>query len=149
MMKRQPSRVFLFVFGLIMVSAVVSIQAMAQSDEAPAVNSGHMAVQNSETTAATPVPAEQLANRCTATRKLSTKSPAWAGWGANPPNWRYQNAMQAGFSAASVPQLKLKWAFGIPSVKIVRSQPAIYGGRVYVGGNDGTVYSLDASTGCT
>ena len=95
------------------------------------------------------MPVEQLANRCTATRKLAAKSPAWAGWGANPANWRYQNAMQAGFSVASVPGLKLKWAFGIPNVKIVRSQPAIFGGRVYVGGNDGTVYSLDAATGCT
>jgi len=47
-----------------------------------------------------------------------------------------------------VPHLKLKWAFGIPNVRSVRSQPVIYDGRVYVGGLDGTVYSLDANSGC-
>jgi polyvinyl alcohol dehydrogenase (cytochrome) len=69
-------------------------------------------------------------------------------WGANDENWRFGWA-QAGVSAVDVPNLKLKWAFGIPNVKIVRSQPAEYNGRVFVGANDGTVYSLDAATGCT
>jgi polyvinyl alcohol dehydrogenase (cytochrome) len=52
-------------------------------------------------------------------------------------------------SGADVSRLQLKWAFGIPNVRIVRSQPAVFGGRVYVGGNDGTLYALDASSGCT
>lgn len=76
-------------------------------------------------------------------------APAWTGWGANPANWRYQNAMQARLPAVEVPELKLKWAFGIPNVKLVRSQPALYRGRLYLGANDGTLYSLDAATGCT
>jgi len=98
---------------------------------------------------ATPVPADQLANPCSAGMKpASANAPAWTSWGANPANWRFQPAAQAGLSAADVAQLKFKWAFGIPNVKIVRSQPAAYRGRVYVGGNDGTLYSLDASTGC-
>jgi hypothetical protein len=116
MMKRQPGRPFLLITGLIMVSAVLSVQALGQSDEAPR----QATAQNPETMVATPVPAEQLTNRCAAVRKLSSNRPAWAGWGANPPNWRYQNAMQAGFSVASVPGLRLKWAFGIPNVKIRR-----------------------------
>jgi len=100
--------------------------------------------------AASPAPADQLANRCSPDLKPSrANAPAWAGWGANAANWRYQVARQAGIAAADVPRLKLKWAFGIPNVRTVRSQPAIYAGRVYVGGMDGTVYSLDVSSGCT
>jgi polyvinyl alcohol dehydrogenase (cytochrome) len=99
---------------------------------------------------ATPVPADQLANRCAPDVKPgSPTAPSWMDWGANPANWRFQPAAEAGISAADVPHLKLKWAFGIPNVRIVRSQPAVYGGRVYVSGNDGSVYSLDAATGCT
>src|SRR5271156_5934572 len=30
----------------------------------------------------------------------------------------------------------------------MRSQPAVYRGRVFVGGQDGSVYALDAATGC-
>lgn len=148
-MRRRPFKLLLFIAALTLVTALFSIRANAQSDEAPGTTAQGVSAQDSEAIVATPVPAEQLANRCTATRKLATKNPAWAGWGANPANWRYQNAMQAAFSVQSVPGLKLKWAFGIPDVKIVRSQPAIYGARIYVGGNDGTVYSLDATTGCT
>ena len=99
---------------------------------------------------ATPVPADQLANRCAPDVKPgSPTAPAWPDWGANPANWRFEPAAAAGISAADVPRLKLKWAFGIPNVRMVRSQPALWGGRVYVSGNDGSVYSLDASTGCT
>ena len=99
---------------------------------------------------ATPVPADQLANRCAPDVKPGPpNAPSWTSWGVNLANWRFQPAAEAGISAADVPHLKLKWAFGIPNVRIVRSQPALYGGRVYVSGNDGSVYSLDASTGCT
>lgn len=92
---------------------------------------------------------DQLTNRCPDTLKpASANSPSWAGWSPTPANWRFQPEKAAGIPTSSVPKLKLKWAFGIPNVKIVRSQPAIYGGRVYLGGNDGTVYALDAKTGC-
>ncbi|MBZ5693777.1 MAG: PQQ-binding-like beta-propeller repeat protein [Acidobacteriia bacterium] len=101
-------------------------------------------------TFATQVPADRLANRCSADVKpKAANSPAWTGWGANPANWRYQTSLQAGIPAANVPRLKLKWAFGIPNVRIVRSQPAIFRGRVYVSGNDGSVYALNAASGCT
>jgi polyvinyl alcohol dehydrogenase (cytochrome) len=93
---------------------------------------------------------DQLTDRCPDTLKpASAKWPSWTGWSPTPANWRFQPEKEAGIPASSVPKLKLKWAFGIPNVKIVRSQPALYRGRIYVGGNDGTVYSLDAATGCT
>jgi polyvinyl alcohol dehydrogenase (cytochrome) len=128
------------VVSLAAASAFFAATAAAQS-ESPAAT---------QTATATPVPADQIANRCAPDVKPGPPSaPAWTGWGVNPANWRFQPAAEAGISAPDVPHLKLKWAFGVPDVRIVRSQPALYGGRVYVSGNDGSVYSLDAATGCT
>src|SRR5205823_8528183 len=73
----------------------------------------------------------------------------WNGWGVDVSNTRFQPAAQAGLSAADVPKLKLKWAFGFPNANSARAQPTIAGGRVFVGSQSGTVYALDAKTGCT
>ena len=40
--------------------------------------------------------------------------PMWNGWGDDASNRRFQNAKAAGLTAADVPKLKLKWAFGFP-----------------------------------
>ena len=42
----------------------------------------------------------------------------------------------------------MKWAFGFPNTVTAYSQPTVAGGRVYTGSNDGTVYALDAQSGC-
>jgi polyvinyl alcohol dehydrogenase (cytochrome) len=52
-------------------------------------------------------------------------------------------------SAADVPKLKLKWAFGIADVTQARSQPAVAGGRLFMASDSGVVYALDPKTGCT
>jgi polyvinyl alcohol dehydrogenase (cytochrome) len=72
----------------------------------------------------------------------------WNGWGQNLTNARYQDVAHAGFTAADVPRLKLKWAFGFPGDIQAMSQATIAAGRVFVGSIAGNVYSLDASTGC-
>jgi polyvinyl alcohol dehydrogenase (cytochrome) len=54
----------------------------------------------------------------------------------------------AGLSAADVPRLTLKWALGFPDASVAWSSPTVAGRRVYVGSQNGTVYSLDAKTGC-
>src|SRR5262249_28067635 len=64
-------------------------------------------------------------------------------------NTRYQPAGQARLTAADVPKLKLKWAFGFPNANRARSQPTIAGGRLFVANESGAVYSLDPKTGCT
>ncbi len=74
--------------------------------------------------------------------------PRWNGWGVTTANTRYQDGPMAGFTAAEVPRLRLKWAFGFPGELSSDSQPTVAGGRVYVGTQNGTVYSLSASTGC-
>ena len=61
---------------------------------------------------------------------------------------RCQPAAAARLTAAQVPQLKLKWAFGYPSGSSANAQPAIVAGRVFVGSDNGYFYSLDAKTGC-
>jgi polyvinyl alcohol dehydrogenase (cytochrome) len=140
-MSLQTRRICIFAAALVAASALSAPPTLAQQ------NSGAPAAAAAPP--ATPVPADQLANRCSADVKpIAMNAPAWTSWGVNPENWRFQPAAQAGLSAADVPSLKLRWAFGIPNVKIVRSQPATYRGRVYVGGNDGTLYSLDSATGC-
>jgi polyvinyl alcohol dehydrogenase (cytochrome) len=149
-MNAQSRTILRSMAAALAIAALFAASALAQSDEAPGANRQQPAAQVPGAPAASPVAADQLTNRCAADVKEGPASLAsWAGWGNNPANWRYQAATSAGFSAADVPRLKLKWAFGIPNVRIVRSQPAIYRGRVYLGGNDGTVYSLDAASGCT
>jgi polyvinyl alcohol dehydrogenase (cytochrome) len=94
--------------------------------------------------------AEKMTNRCTARADFADPSgaAAWNGWGADRGNTRSENAQAAGLSAGQVPQLKLKWAFGFPSGDSAYGQPSVVGGRVFVGSDNGYVYSLDAATGC-
>src|SRR5437868_3474886 len=85
--------------------------------------------------------------RCSASGPLAKNAASSNGW-SDAANTRFQSAKAAGLTAASVPKLKLKWAFGFPGVTTAFATPTIYGGRVFVGSADGTVYSLNASTGC-
>ncbi len=95
--------------------------------------------------------ADPNAGRCTtAARPLAESAtlPQWNGWGNDLTNSRFQSAAAAGLTAASVPKLTLKWAFGVPGVTAMSGQPTVFGGRVIVGSEAGTVYALDAATGC-
>ena len=86
-------------------------------------------------------------NRCPAPHAPAVDSgPIWNGWGGDLANTRFQN--DPGLSAADVPHLKLKWAFGYRAT-YVYGQPTLVGGRVYVTSSSGRVYSLDAKSGCT
>ena len=74
--------------------------------------------------------------------------PHWSGWGAGLRNQRFQSATAAGVRAEDVPRLQLKWAFGFPDDIWANAQPAVAGGRIFVGSAGGRVYSLNALTGC-
>jgi polyvinyl alcohol dehydrogenase (cytochrome) len=78
-----------------------------------------------------------------------TRGPQWSGWGVDTGNSRFQPAAAAGLTAADVPKLKLKWAFGFPNGTSAFAQPAVAGGRLFVGSDNGYVYALDAATGCS
>jgi polyvinyl alcohol dehydrogenase (cytochrome) len=72
----------------------------------------------------------------------------WNGWSPDRSNSRFQTASVAGIKAAEVPHLKLKWAFAFPGGAQVNSQPSVVGGWLFIGSDSGTIYALDAKTGC-
>jgi polyvinyl alcohol dehydrogenase (cytochrome) len=93
---------------------------------------------------------KNMPNQCRNNPTLSNPAngPAWNGWGADSGNTRFQPSQSAGLTAVQVPRLKLKWAFGYPAGESANGQPTVASGRVFVGGDNGFVYSLDAATGC-
>ena len=95
--------------------------------------------------------AASMPNRCEAVGPAAitrTERPSWNGWGANLANTRFQPARAAGLSAAQVPRLRLKWAFGFPNGTSSYGQPTVALDRVFVGTDTGYVYALGATTGC-
>ncbi len=56
--------------------------------------------------------------------------------------------MAARLSAAEAPRLAVKWAFAFPGATRALARPAVAGGAVFVGGEDGTVLALDEHGGC-
>ncbi|HWX56035.1 MAG TPA: PQQ-binding-like beta-propeller repeat protein [Verrucomicrobiae bacterium] len=72
----------------------------------------------------------------------------WNGWGADLTQHRFQPAEMARLRADDVAKLKLKWAFGFPGATQANAQPAVIGGRLFVGSAGRKVYSLGASDGC-
>ena len=100
-------------------------------------------------TGTAPSMATDFGSKCAGPPPSTFDGPAWNGWGADLDNSRSQTAEAAGVAPDQVPRLKLKWAFGFPGDYSAYSQPAVVGGRVFVGSASGRVYSLDAKTGCT
>jgi polyvinyl alcohol dehydrogenase (cytochrome) len=84
---------------------------------------------------------------CTASTTLGN-SPSWNGYSVDMENSRFQPAKSAGIVPADVPKLKLKWAFGFPGVTTSFGTPTVVGGWLYIGSADGTVYALNAISGC-
>jgi polyvinyl alcohol dehydrogenase (cytochrome) len=85
-------------------------------------------------------------NLCTQHGAATFDASGWNGWGRDLDNTRYQP--QPGLTAAAIPHLKVKWAFGYRA-SYIYGQPTIVGGRLYASSSSGRVYSLDAKTGCT
>ncbi|MFB3923500.1 MAG: PQQ-binding-like beta-propeller repeat protein [Terriglobia bacterium] len=88
------------------------------------------------------------ASHCAPTPFSTGGDPGWNGWGVDAFNTRFQPGDAARLGRDDVPKLQLKWAFGYPGASATFGQPTVAGGRVFVGSEDGTVYSLDARTGC-
>lgn len=80
------------------------------------------------------------------TKPFAPGASDWSGWGVDAVNSRYQP--RPGLTATDVPKLRLKWAFGFPGDTRAVAQPAVVGGRIFVGSYSGLLYSLDAETGC-
>jgi polyvinyl alcohol dehydrogenase (cytochrome) len=93
----------------------------------------------------------QVINKCAFERDM--KNPAkvagWNGHGNGPAATRFQDKKAGGITAADIPRLKLKWAFGYSGVATARTQPAVAGGRLFIASENGEVHALDPATGCT
>lgn len=139
---------------------VSSLRAMPVSVILDALTNGVMKVQaaglsSAEKTAvatflgsAKQAETARSANTCSANAKPSHPNPGtWNAWGVDPANTRFQSAREAGLTAAQLPKLRLKWAFGLGDNAEPRSQPVVAKGTVYVGAAQ--LYALDAESGCT
>ncbi len=74
--------------------------------------------------------------------------PRLTAWGLDSGNSHHVPGDVAALNASDVPRLKLKWAFAYPGALRARSQPNFAMGALYVGSQNGTVYALDAASGC-
>ncbi len=94
--------------------------------------------------------AKNMTNHCPANPQMGNvdAGPTWPGWSADLANTRFQPAKAAGISAAQVPKLQLKWAFGLPAGAETYGQPTIADGRLFIGDDNSFVYALNAATGC-
>jgi len=82
-------------------------------------------------------------------RSFETSKPAeFPNWGLGFGNKREVSTAHAGFGAADVDRLELKWAFAYPNAQRARSHPLLASGAIFMGSQDGTVYALDRETGC-
>jgi polyvinyl alcohol dehydrogenase (cytochrome) len=90
--------------------------------------------------------ASAMKNRCERGTPFNPSTGSCNGWGFDSDNSRFQTA--PGLAAADTPRLMLKWAFGFPNGNSAYGQPAVVGGRVFVGADTGFVYSLEAVSGC-
>lgn len=69
-------------------------------------------------------------------------------WGIDLANTRNQSPEETGLSSDAPAKLETAWVVTFPGAIRVRSQPAFAGGFMFIGSQDGTVYALDAKTGC-
>ncbi|MET0281111.1 MAG: PQQ-binding-like beta-propeller repeat protein, partial [Steroidobacteraceae bacterium] len=97
------------------------------------------------------VGAATVLNQCRFGR--ATRDPArtagWNGHGNGPAATRFQDGKAGGITAADLPRLKLKWAFGYAAVGAARTQPTVAGGKLFVASENGEVHALDPASGCT
>jgi polyvinyl alcohol dehydrogenase (cytochrome) len=130
-------------------SIVVALEAGAMRSQGAGLTSAERrAVADflSPRTAASEQPIRQ--NACPSSARPLTNLNGWNGWGVDLVNSRLQTTAAAGLRAEDIPKLKVKWAFGIPYEVTVEAQPTVVGGRLFFGSATGSVYSLDARTGC-
>jgi len=78
----------------------------------------------------------------------SSLPPVSRGFGVDLQNTRFQPGESGGLTAENVHRLEVKWSFAYPNSIQARSEPVYGGGGIYMGSQDGTVWALDAQTGC-
>ena len=147
---KAPCKTFLQLMPPDAVLAALTTGVMQQQSHALKPEQKRQAAEylSGESLAAQKAPPE--APRCTgdAAKFDLSRPPSIHGWGFDATNSRRIPADVAGLAASDIPRLKLKWAFAYPGALRARSQPTFAMGAMFVGSQNGTVYALDARTGC-
>jgi polyvinyl alcohol dehydrogenase (cytochrome) len=73
---------------------------------------------------------------------------SWTSWGGDLRNLRSRSSAETGLRADDIPKLEVEWAFALPEVTLMRSQPAVAGDWLYLAGMDSVVRALHARDGC-
>jgi len=93
--------------------------------------------------------ASAAATYCAAPPTRSSTSGKVFDWGMRPENWRAVGKDQTSVDAENASGLKLAWVFAFPGSTRSRVQPTVAGDVLFTADQFGTVYALDAATGCT
>jgi polyvinyl alcohol dehydrogenase (cytochrome) len=83
-----------------------------------------------------------------AARDAARRTASWNGWSPDTANTRFQGSPGPDLAPDRVASLDLRWAFVFPDTFMTGTQPTVADRRVFVGSFNGTVYALDAGTGC-
>ena len=93
--------------------------------------------------------AASMSNQCIDAASNSSSPAQWISRNLDATtSARFQSSESAGIAKEQVPDLVLRWAFGLPDAGAMRAQPIIADGRVFIASDNGTVYSIDQLSGC-
>ncbi|HEX7139153.1 MAG TPA: PQQ-binding-like beta-propeller repeat protein [Vicinamibacterales bacterium] len=142
---RAPSRQVLSAMTQDRIAAALDMGLMRAQGEALTPGQRRLlAAYLSPVSAAPAGPAS--APRCEPAALTATSETDWNGWGVTLSNQRFQR--KPGLTAADVPSLRLRWAFGFDGEVSAAANPTIVGNRVFVGSASGRVFSLGLQDGC-
>jgi polyvinyl alcohol dehydrogenase (cytochrome) len=71
-----------------------------------------------------------------------------SGWGFDERNTRFIPAEQARLPPGQLNHLEPRWSMVFPAEVSMKSQAAVAGNALYLASGAGTIYALDANTGC-
>jgi polyvinyl alcohol dehydrogenase (cytochrome) len=124
-----------------MTGGIMSAQASGLSPDERETLATYLSIPQTQAAASAP--------DCAASPNRSFATAAIFDWGMRPENWRAVGEDQTSIDADTASGLKLAWVFAFPGSTRSRVQPTIAGDVLFTADQFGTVYALDAATGCT
>ena len=80
--------------------------------------------------------------------ELNLSNIKYAGWGGNNHGTGYIDKSITGLTPDEVPNLELKWAFGIDGATEMRAVPTVIDNSIIINSQFGEIYCLNMETGC-
>jgi polyvinyl alcohol dehydrogenase (cytochrome) len=124
-----------------MTTGIMSAQASSLSSEEKETLAAYLSAPKTQ--------AGAPASRCMSTPTKASAPGKVFDWGMRLENWRAVGKDQTSVSAENASDLKLAWVFAFPGSTRSRVQPTVAGDVLFTADQFGTVYALDAATGCT